>query len=196
MSTTIDKFQSLYQMLYDHCEYAPHNGMVAWRDRILPIKPKYTKALDVGCGLGEGVALARGCGLDTWGVDIADVHDKWAAIGIADYCQQAPAHKIPYPDNTFDFVTCTDVMEHIPAEYVIPSLSEIYRVGSKYFYFVMDSELEKYPPINGIYTHVTLKPCDEWADIMVSIGYKIIATVVDADHCTITAEKELNENHF
>src|SRR5436190_17793338 len=84
--------------------------------RVLPIFyeiPDGAKVLDVGCNSGEFMQLLKekkGC--DVWGVDISEpmigkalAKDLNVVIG--------DAEALPFPDASFDAVTCMEVLSHL-----------------------------------------------------------------------------------
>jgi SAM-dependent methyltransferase len=76
--------------------------------------------LDVGVGSG-GVAIAfarRGCA--THGVDISEEYLRIAGMrgkahGVALALTKWDGRRLPYPENCFSGVLCTDVLEHVPS---------------------------------------------------------------------------------
>ncbi len=190
----MSRCREFYQRLYDSGGYTPNNGEDGWKSIFEHVEkniiPPFKTALDVGCGLGKGLAFARAQGIDAYGVDISDNRKIWEENGVADYCQQAPAHKIPYADNRFDLVFCGDVLEHIPEEYLMPTLREMYRVGSNAFIFVIAVKLEVVPPHEAVYTHLSVKPSGKWVEMMTEIGYHVYSAKDDeTGHCIIQAVK-------
>ena len=78
------------------------------------------KIIDIGCGNGFVSQLFPN--FDIVGIDISDgmlAHNphKWI---------KAPAEKIPFPDNTFDYVICRSLLHHL--EQPLVGLKEMYRV--------------------------------------------------------------------
>jgi SAM-dependent methyltransferase len=188
----IDRYKGFYQRIYDNGMYDPHTGVHAWTSIIQHFeenKFKVGRAMDVGCGPGHGLKLARDKGINVWGTDIVDNTKMWKENGIEEYCRQAPAHDIPYPDNSFDFVYCGDVLEHIPEEYLEPSLNEMFRICKGNFIFVIATGLEELPAKALVYTHVSIKQMPEWLAMMEKIGYTITHAAHDegSRHCTIQA---------
>lgn len=87
--------------------------------------------LDLGCGTGEGSTLLRKLGARVICVDIAEY-----AISICRTKRfeavSAIAHELPFCRNSFDGVLFMDVIEHIPKDLVIQTLSEVKRVTKPY----------------------------------------------------------------
>jgi 2-polyprenyl-6-hydroxyphenyl methylase/3-demethylubiquinone-9 3-methyltransferase len=100
------------------------------------------KALDVGCGGGFSCEFMAQRGVVVSGIDQsakciakAQEHAKISGFDI-DY-QQGFAESLPYWDNTFDVVTCVDVLEHVAN--VHKTISEIYRILKPKGLFLFDT---------------------------------------------------------
>lgn len=97
--------------------------------RIAPIfyEIKYgSKVLDVGCNSGEFMKMLidkRGC--EVYGIDVSDIAVEECLKKNLNVLK-ADAEKIPYPDNTFDYVTLMEVLVHVFDPQKV--LSEIKRV--------------------------------------------------------------------
>lgn len=187
-----DRAKLLYEEAYESGIYKPVNGSFMW-GKIREENIKFTKGLDVGCGTGQGIKESRDAGYDLWGADIADNKSIWEEFGISDYCFTAPAHKLPFKDNEFDFVICSEVMEHIPEHLVEGSLREMLRVGSDKFVFTICLELERVPMLGCIHTHITVHDKEWWMEKIHKCGYKNIryddANCASYDHVTVRATK-------
>jgi len=98
------------------------------------LKPK--KMLDVGCGRGTFTAYARDLGVDVEGVDFS----RWAinhpfkkADGLI---KHGDVRCLQYPDENFDTLFVTDLMEHLYVEDDLPkALQEIQRVSSHWIFY-------------------------------------------------------------
>jgi SAM-dependent methyltransferase len=102
-----------------------------------------TSALDVGCGHGHwGRALlphlpaARLTGIDPEPKWIDKAREHATAKGLAhrtEYLEGSAEH-IPFPDNTFDLVTCQTVLMHVPDPAVaIDEMLRVLRPGGRLF---------------------------------------------------------------
>ncbi|WP_182111863.1 class I SAM-dependent methyltransferase [Actinotalea sp. JY-7876] len=85
-----------------------------------------TRLLDVGCGSGELLRAARGRGGDAVGVDPAPGMARRAARHAPGAVVIASADDLPFPDATFDVVTCVNAL-HL-ADDVDDALAEAVRV--------------------------------------------------------------------
>lgn len=92
---------------------------------------KGKQILDVGCGGGftsefmaERGAVVSGIDMSAATVETAKSHAKEMNLSINYLVGSAEA--LPFPDNSFDVITCVDVLEHVPDLGKV--LKEIYRV--------------------------------------------------------------------
>jgi methionine biosynthesis protein MetW len=87
-----------------------------------------SKALDVGCGVGEFLAVLNDAGFEASGVDgsstqVAHVVEGGMAARVVDL-----EGTLPFNDSSFSLVTCLEVIEHIARAEVL--LREVRRVLS------------------------------------------------------------------
>lgn len=109
--------------------------------------------LDVGCGRGEVLEIARRQGLGpVKGTEVVP-----ALVG-GDVVR-AEAHALPFPDDAFDHVTCFDVLEHLTPADTEPVLRELARVARK----TITVTAADYPhEWGGVDLHVNRRPYEEW----------------------------------
>lgn len=106
----------------------------------LKIKSQGKAALEVGCGGGILSEEIARMGFNITGIDpshhslqIAAEHAQASGLRI-DY-EQATGEALPYRDNSFDFVFCFDVLEHVrDAPKVISEISRVLKVGGVFCY--------------------------------------------------------------
>jgi SAM-dependent methyltransferase len=91
-----------------------------------------SRVLDYGCGAGAFVTLARAQGFDAWGADTyAGQYQAWRAdvsAGASPYVRSIRGARLPWPDASFDAVTCNQVFEHMAWSDVQAAVAEIARV--------------------------------------------------------------------
>ena len=93
--------------------------LMAWRWRLSTVG----RALDVGCGVGHwGQHLARYfaddavlVGIDSQAAFLDQARVRAAERGLSDRCEwlAADVMDLPFPDDSFDFVTCQTVLMHL-----------------------------------------------------------------------------------
>jgi glycosyltransferase involved in cell wall biosynthesis len=133
--------------------------------------------LDVGCGRGTFCAYARDVGIDAIGIDFspwAIEHPYPRARGLI---QLGDVRNIEFPDQSFDLVFCTDIIEHIYEEDLDKTISEVQRVAKKWIFYNIGSTMNEngehfvlrkgeVPPVKwqatAVAGHVNVRPCDYW----------------------------------
>ena len=164
------KLKYLYDEFYEHDLGNIQRGRGMWK-HILKMY-EFIKGLDVGCGRANGVQWAREQGANVFGCDISSSAVKcWKERGVEEYCKVASADRLPYEDNEFDMVLCSEVMEHIPEENVSGVLNEILRVGSDKFYFTIALVPEAIPVAGLVQSHICLQSTKWWIEKMEEIGF-------------------------
>jgi dTDP-4-dehydrorhamnose reductase len=84
--------------------------------KYLTNKPGDTKLLDFGCGSGIFVDELSKQGFDSYGLDISAEAVKFGQLQGIKNLGVIDAHKVNFPDNTFDAVLTLDVLEHLEDE--------------------------------------------------------------------------------
>lgn len=128
------------------------NATVAPLNRLNPLRFRFfdrhisnwrtLKVLDVGCGGGFTCEFLAQRGAQVTGIDrsaacVAAAIKHAQAAGLDISYRQAQSEQLPFHDETFDVVTCVDVLEHV--EDPQQAISEISRVLKPNGWFCFDT---------------------------------------------------------
>lgn len=83
------------------------------------------RILDVGCGTGGNFPFLSRYG-EVEGCDYSEEAVRFCRLRGYEGVVEASVYELPYPDSTFDLVTCLDVIEHLRLD--LPALLEMKRV--------------------------------------------------------------------
>lgn len=83
------------------------------------------RILDVGCGTGGNLSFLSRYG-EVEGCDYSEEAVRFCLIRGHQRVVEASVYDLPYPDSSFDLVTCLDVIEHLRLD--LPALLEMKRV--------------------------------------------------------------------
>jgi 2-polyprenyl-3-methyl-5-hydroxy-6-metoxy-1,4-benzoquinol methylase len=114
------------------------------RRRILEVVPPNSTVLDVGCGVGETMILLRDANhCVCFGLDIANSAVS-AVLEKGMQAKTAVLPEIPYPDQTFDAVVCTETIEHVTdASGTIRSIARVLKPGGVLILSVPDGSVDE-----------------------------------------------------
>lgn len=99
------------------------------------------RLLDVACGLGHLLRAAADCTAHLHGIDISNVAVSQARHEVPNASiVVANAEQLPYPDGTFDVVTCLGSLERmIDTGRVLDEIRRVARPGARFCFLVRNS---------------------------------------------------------
>ena len=123
VSDTVDDYVSWYRGTY-HSDIYTHTttqdeDTARKRIKCYDIRPQ-GRLLDIGCGNGAFVNVALRQGIESYGIDVADVAQDKTRIYVGEL------ESVSFPTCEFDCVTMHDVLEHFPDP--LSSLREVMRI--------------------------------------------------------------------
>jgi ubiquinone/menaquinone biosynthesis C-methylase UbiE len=89
------------------------------------------RVLDVGCAKGYFVNHLREAGIETTGIDFSHYAVSRAPDSARVHLAQGSVLNLPYPDRSFDLVTCFETLEHLWPADVDQAMRELHRVSSR-----------------------------------------------------------------
>ena len=156
--------QAKYEKVWTHDRYrqnAPGEKRVAHAIKALGM-PIGSSVIDFGCGTGRPAFALQKLGFTVIAVDHAANCLDTQVKGMLNFCQHC-LWELP-DDLTAEYGFCTDVMEHIPPDYVELTLASIRKaVGAVYFQISTRPDgLGK--PLIGEPLHLTVQNKDWWEE--------------------------------
>lgn len=121
-------------------------------------------ALDVGCGAGQILRLARAAGIVVVGTEIVPTLFDRQLAGFEVHLAALP--NLPFPDRSFDLAFAVDVLEHLDEPLVAPSIDELHRVTSKFLVVEVSSEPWHWTMADGqrVDVHRTQRSLEWWRE--------------------------------
>ena len=132
--------------------------------------------LDVGCAKGFFLYDLKQelPGISINGVDISEYAIENAKPEVKEYLQVANATKLPFKDESFDFVMSINTVHNLNREDCAISLQEIERVSRGDSFITVDAyrnDEEKARMEAWNLTALTMMAVDEWKEFFLEIGY-------------------------
>lgn len=104
---------------------------------------KNAKILDIGCAKGFLVKDLIDLGFDAYGLDISEYAIKNSHENVVGRIHLGNAKKLPFADNTFDFVISLNTLHNLEKKDCKVALKEIVRVSKKKSFIQVDSYRDK-----------------------------------------------------
>ena len=134
------------------------------------------KVLDVGCGKGfllQDLTQAMP-GLEVTGLDISRYALDRAMPEVKERLVEEHASKLPFADESFDFVFSINTLHVLPCFELDAALREMMRVGKKHRYLCVESWRNESEKANLLYWQLTCRAFfapDEWEWWFKQTGY-------------------------
>ncbi|MCG3203771.1 MAG: Ubiquinone/menaquinone biosynthesis C-methyltransferase UbiE [Elusimicrobia bacterium] len=134
------------------------------------------RLLDVGCGKGfllyEFTQVVPG--VEVVGIDISRYAIENAKPEVQPHLQVASASKLPFPDNSFDFVVSINTLHNLYNYELFDALKEIERVGRGPKHITIESYRNEREKMNLLYWQLTCRAFltpREWEWLFKQAGY-------------------------
>lgn len=123
------------------------------------------RTLDIGCGRGELVKKLISKGIEAYGIDISKKIVDYNKNLFTDFFAEGDIRSLPYPNESFEIVTCNHVIDYLREEDILQAIKEMYRVSKRYIYCVVTN-------IKSDDNHLTLKHRDWWEQQFFQAGFR------------------------
>jgi SAM-dependent methyltransferase len=125
--------------------------------------------LDAGCGSGKGARALSAAGFD---VNACDFTSAGLTVDVA-FFEACLWREIT--DMHYDWVYCTDVLEHIPPQFTMLAIVNMLKVARKCLFLTVSLVPDSFGVWAGKSLHQTVQPFQWWKDSLNEVG-----RVVDA----------------
>jgi SAM-dependent methyltransferase len=179
--TTIDDVRRYYDEVYFRdlrsSRPAAHYDLYL---RLLKAQPGCS-LLDVGCGLGPLLQIAQRRGLKCAGIDLSEraIAEARRLIPGGDL-RVGQATELPWPDRSFDYVSCLGALEHFLDEGA--ALREMRRVATRearFLIMVPNVDYEHAGTEQGAVVEERLRSLTEWREVLSRNGFTILEVSPD-----------------
>lgn len=122
-----ERYRQIADDPYRDCFVYSRRRLNLWLDKFLPERGDGLTMLDVGCGTGYHLNRYRERGFELSGMDGSEEMLRQARLLNPEIeFQQGDVEELPFPDDSFDFVMCVEVLRYLPD--IAPCVAEINRV--------------------------------------------------------------------
>jgi len=158
------KAEAKYEIAYKTPDYYRRSAGLHQTATVLE-HLSFKSVLDVGCGPGYSLIKFLIHGKKVMGTEVCTHLMNTALIGLNNngVITVARASYLPFDNDSYDLVYCTDVLEHIPEQDCEQSIKELIRVAAKYIYVSVSTVPANFHKELGL--HETVKPAQWWYDI-------------------------------
>lgn len=146
--------------------------------------------VDVGCGTGNLVWGFRRSGVEARGIELSPDAIRQSAKEVRPFLQLGDVLDTGLPDESFDLVTCIDVLEHIPPPDSDQAIGELHRIARRHVLLHVclwsEGNASRDP------THVNLRSRRYWTGKLRRRGYELIEVPPDfpCGHNAFIVKKE------
>ena len=141
---------------------------------------KDQQVLDVACGLGGWLEVCIGRGAHAHGIDLSSVAIECCRQKLPQATlHSGPAEYLPYPDSTFDLVTCLGSLEHfVDPEGALREMVRVSRPEARFQLLVPNADfltrrLGLYQGTNQKDAMEVVRSLDEWSRLFESAGLRV-----------------------
>lgn len=169
--TLTERYDALWEGVPEYAQYSPGEDAVPFFLQIAHPTPGAT-VLDAGCGSGKGALALRAHGLKVTLSDLTTAGVTEDALSLP-FMAASVWSLTDLP--TFDFVYCTDVLEHLPPEWTMLAVAQMLQHQRRGLFLTVGLEPDAFGVWVGTPLHETVRLYEWWWK-----NLQELATVVDA----------------
>jgi len=155
------KENNIYDHLYKDTTYGDINASFGYKLTDLALNTiKFKTVLDVGCGSGYAVLRFLIAGKTVKGIETSKylVNERLKQLTDLQITGYGSILDIPFNNDTFDLVYCTEVLEHLEEKDIENALSQLVRVSNKYIFCTVSFVPSEFAED----LHLTVKDSEWW----------------------------------
>jgi len=144
----------------------------------------FTTVLDAGCGYGHALKEFNRRGFKCDGAeaskwllenDLKELREKGIVF-------EATVNRLPFDDNSYDLVFCTDVLEHVIEFDINDAIKELSRVAKRYVFITvaLRPSYRVGNPQKEQWYHVTVKPFKWWQEKFAAYATRVDSLEIEA----------------
>lgn len=172
-------YTDVWQSIDQYAEYSPGEKFLPIFLDMIPDEAR-GRVLDAGCGSGKGAVALRAAGFD---VTMADL----TPAGLVPEAQALPfLERVlwdDWPQSTslfarkteWDWVYCSDVMEHIPTPFAMLVVRQLLSVAKHGVFFSISLMPDHFGVMVGHTLHHTIQSFAQWRDQLNAVGHVVEA---------------------
>ena len=159
-----------YAKIWEHPDYGNFSPGEQFVDLFLEqaSKPERRRLVDLGCGIGRASLALQNAGFEVSCVDLVDSRTDKSLPFVKGSLWTSDWWGVPY-----DCGYCTDVLDHIPTEYVMLTLHRISQ-GCERCFFSISNVPDHFGSTIGQPLHLTVKPFVWWKQRIEESGGNIL----------------------
>lgn len=175
-----DRERAIYEEAWALPQYAAHSPGEAYLPIFRSFAAPGALVLDAGCGSGKGALALQEAGYKVAACDLtsAGLAAPWPCpfAQTALWADLAPVAYLAHlqdqafaPDG-FDWVYCTDVLEHIPPQFTMLAIDQMLRVAKEGLFLTVSTQPDQFGAFVGAVLHQTVQGFPWWRDSLRELG--------------------------
>jgi 2-polyprenyl-3-methyl-5-hydroxy-6-metoxy-1,4-benzoquinol methylase len=165
----LDTERATYETVWSSVEgYAQHSPGEQYLPLFLQVAQPPATVLDAGTGSGKGSLALLGAGFDVAACDMTGAGLTPDAANRVPFFDACLWHD--FGSVRFEWVYCTDVLEHIPPQFTMLAIDQMLRVAKEGLFLTVSLVPDSFGVWAGKSLHQTVQPFTWWRDSLEELG--------------------------